>query len=152
MTDKSLCFIRSLCAGEIEQSVLFPYPTMAAEERETLGDVVDAIDSLLEDRGEDFRRWDEAGEMPPEFVQELREFGLFGLIVPEDHGGMGFGNMAYSRTLQQVARHDASVAITIGAHSSIGMRGLSRPPIAAAANPRQRVPSFGWSGGYRAPR
>jgi len=124
MTDKSLCFIRSLCAGEIEQSVLFPYPTMAAEEREMVGDVVDAIDSLLEDRGEDFRRWDEAGEMPPEFIQELREFGLFGLIVPEDHGGMGFGNMAYSRTLQQIARHDASVAITIGAHSSIGMRGL----------------------------
>ncbi len=37
---------------------------------------------------------------------------------------MGFGATAYSRTLQQVARHDASVAVTIGAHSSIGMRGL----------------------------
>ncbi len=62
--------------------------------------------------------------MPAEFVQQLREFGLFGLIIPEEHGGMGFGNMAYSRTLQQVARHEASVALTIGAHSSIGMRGL----------------------------
>ncbi len=62
--------------------------------------------------------------MPAEFIQELREFGLFGLIVPEEHGGMGLGNMAYSRTLQQVARHDASVAVTIGAHSSIGMRGV----------------------------
>jgi alkylation response protein AidB-like acyl-CoA dehydrogenase len=124
MTDKSLSFIRSLCAGEIEQSVLFPYPRMAAEERETVGDVVDAIDSLLEGRDEEFRRWDDAAEMPPAFIQELREFGLFGLIVPADHGGMGFGNMAYSRALQQVARHDASVAVTIGAHSSIGMRGL----------------------------
>ncbi|MDH3744470.1 MAG: acyl-CoA dehydrogenase family protein [Acidobacteriota bacterium] len=124
MTDKSISFIRSLCAGEIEQSVLFPYPKMAVEERETVTDVVAAIDSLLEDRGDDLRSWDEAGEMPPEFIQELSDFGLFGLIVPEDHGGMGFGNMAYSRTLQQIARHDASVAVTIGAHSSIGMRGL----------------------------
>jgi alkylation response protein AidB-like acyl-CoA dehydrogenase len=65
-----------------------------------------------------------AGEMPADFLRELREFGLFGLIVPEDNGGLGFGNMAYSRTVQQVARHDASVAVTIGAHSSIGMRGL----------------------------
>jgi alkylation response protein AidB-like acyl-CoA dehydrogenase len=32
--------------------------------------------------------------------------------------------MAYSRTLQEVAKYDATVAVTIGAHSSIGMRGL----------------------------
>jgi alkylation response protein AidB-like acyl-CoA dehydrogenase len=124
MIDKNLSFVRSLCAGEIEPSVVFPYPEMVPEERETLIAVIDAVDTLLEERGEDFRRWDEAGQMPAEFVEELREFGLFGLIVPEEHGGMGFGNMAYSRTLQQVARHDATVALTIGAHSSIGMRGL----------------------------
>lgn len=49
---------------------------------------------------------------------------MFGLVIPEEHGGMGLGNMAYSRTLQEVAKYDASVAVTIGAHSSIGMRGL----------------------------
>jgi alkylation response protein AidB-like acyl-CoA dehydrogenase len=62
--------------------------------------------------------------MPADFLQELKEFGMFGLIIPEEHGGMGLGNMAYSRTLQEVGRYDASVAVTIGAHSSIGMRGL----------------------------
>ncbi len=124
MIDKSLSFMRSLCAGEIEQDVLFPYPEMETDERDMLGNVIDAVDSLLGERGEDFRAWDAAGEMPAEFVEELRQFGLFGLIVPEEHGGMGFSNMAYSRTLQQVARHDGSVAVTVGAHSSIGMRGL----------------------------
>jgi len=122
--DLSTSFIRSLCAGEIEESVLFPYPTMAEEERELLKSVIEAVDSLLESRGEDFRAWDAAGAMPAEFVEELRQFGLFGLIIPEENGGMGLGNMAYSRTLQQIARYDASVAVTIGAHSSIGMRGL----------------------------
>ncbi|HEX9733522.1 MAG TPA: acyl-CoA dehydrogenase family protein [Thermoanaerobaculia bacterium] len=124
MNDKGISFMRSLCAGEIEQDVLFPYPEMDPEESEILATVIDAIDSLLQERGEDFRAWDEAGEMPAEFIAELREFGLFGLIVPEEHGGMGLSSMAYSRTLQQVARHDGSVAVTIGAHSSIGMRGL----------------------------
>ncbi len=124
MTDIGISFMRSLCAGEIEEDVLFPYPTLADDERETLTAVVDAVDAVLESHAEDFRSWDVAGEMPSEFLQELREFGLFGLVIPEAHGGMDFGSTAYSRTVQQVARHDASVAVTIGAHSSIGMRGL----------------------------
>jgi alkylation response protein AidB-like acyl-CoA dehydrogenase len=124
MYDTSISFMRSLCAGEIEEGVLFPFPEFSDDEKEILAPVVDSVDSLLENRGEDFRAWDVAGELPEDFLQELREFGLFGLVVPEDEGGLGFGNMAYSRTIQQVARHDASVAVTIGAHSSIGMRGL----------------------------
>jgi alkylation response protein AidB-like acyl-CoA dehydrogenase len=124
MRDTSISFMRSLCAGEIEEEVLFPFPTMSDDEREVLGPVVESVDDLLDRRAEDFRAWDVAGEMPDDFLQELREFGLFGLIVPESDGGIGFGNMAYSRTIQQVARHDASVAVTVGAHSSIGMRGL----------------------------
>ena len=124
MIDTGISFMRSLCAGEIEEDVLFPYPTLADDERETLTAVVDAVDAVLEGHAEDFRSWDVAGEMPSDFIQELREFGLFGLVIPEAHGGMDFGSMAYSRTVQQVARHDASVAVTIGAHSSIGMRGL----------------------------
>lgn len=124
MRDTSISFMRSLCAGEIEEGVLFPFPEFSDDEKEILAPVVDSVDSLLENRGEDFRAWDVAGELPEDFLQELREFGLFGLVVPEDEGGLGFGNMAYSRTIQQVARHDASVAVTIGAHSSIGMRGL----------------------------
>ncbi|MCA8922040.1 MAG: acyl-CoA dehydrogenase family protein [Planctomycetes bacterium] len=124
MTDTSISFMRSLCGGRIEQDVLFPFPTLDPAQAEVLSAVVDSIDSLLESRDEDFRKWDVAGELPAEFIDELKEFGLFGLIIPEEHGGMAFGNMAYSRTLQQIARHDASVAVTIGAHSSIGMRGL----------------------------
>lgn len=110
--------------GRDRGGVLFPFPEFSDDEKEILAPVVDSVDSLLENRGEDFRAWDVAGELPEDFLQELREFGLFGLVVPEDEGGLGFGNMAYSRTIQQVARHDASVAVTIGAHSSIGMRGL----------------------------
>ncbi len=116
--------MRSLCMGQIEEDVILPYPTLDEQEREMLQSVIESVDALLGDKQESFRAWDVEGKMPADFVDELKEFGLFGVVIPEEHGGLGFGSAAYSRTLQQVAKHDASVAVTIGAHSSIGMRGL----------------------------
>lgn len=125
MTDKlTTSFMRSLCMGQIEQDILFPFPDLSIEQKETLQEIAAALEDLLGSRHEDFRRWDAEGEMPSDFLDELKSFGLFGLIIPEAYGGLGLGNMAYSRTLQEVGRYDASVAVTIGAHSSIGMRGL----------------------------
>ena len=125
MADKATTsFMRSLCMGQIEQDVLFPFPVMSPDQKELLHEIAGALEDLLGSRAEDFRKWDVAGDMPAEFLEELKEFGMFGLIIPEQHGGMALGNMAYSRTLQEVGRYDASVAVTIGAHSSIGMRGL----------------------------
>lgn len=125
MPDKATTgFMRSLCMGQIEQEVLFPFPVMSPDQKEMLHDITGALEDLLGSHTEDFRQWDVDGDMPAEFIDQLKEFGLFSLIIPEAHGGMGLGNMAYSRTLQEVGRYDASVAVTIGAHSSIGMRGL----------------------------
>lgn len=119
-----LSFMRSLCMGQIEEDVILPFPTLDPEQKETLKGVRDSLEGLLGSRQEDFRHWDRKGELPPEFVEELKQFGLFGLVIPEEHGGLGFGSAAYSRALQEIARYDASVAVTVGAHSSIGMRGL----------------------------
>lgn len=128
MADKSEAvqpsFMRALCMGNIEESLIFPYPELPSASKEMLRDVLGSVDALLENHREDFRKWDEAGEFPASFIEELRQFGMFGLVIPEEQGGLGFGSAAYSRTLQQVARYDAAVAVTIGAHSSIGMRGL----------------------------
>ncbi len=121
---KTVSFIRSLCTGQIEDEMLLPFPKMREQERETVKGVIASVDQVLKPHEEDFRRWDREGELPASFIEELKQFGLFSLVIPEEHGGMGFGSMAYSRTLQQVARHDGSVAVTVGAHSSIGMRGL----------------------------
>jgi len=86
--------------------------------------VVTSLGDLFGPHEKDFHAWDRQAEMPKSYIDELKAFGLFGLIIPEAHGGLGFGSAAYSRTLQEVARFDASTAVTIGAHSSIGMRGL----------------------------
>ncbi len=122
LTTKS--FMRSLCMGQIEEDLIFPFPQMTDSERDTLRDVEGALEGLLGPRREDFRTWDREGDLPRAFLQELGEFGMFGLVIPEEHGGMGLKSMAYSRTLQEVAKYDATLSVTIGAHCSIGMRGL----------------------------
>ncbi len=116
--------MRSLCLGEIKEDMILPFPKIKDAERDTLKTVIDSFDAWLKNHETDFRKWDAAGEFPPEFLKEMKEFGLFSFIVPEEFGGLGFSNTAYSRALQQLSRHDGSMAVTAGAHSSIGMRGL----------------------------
>src|SRR5262245_20780844 len=82
-------FMRALCMGSIEEDLIFPYPELRAEERDTLKEVLGSIEPLLGPRAADFRKWDHEGEMPASFVEELKQFGLFGLVIPEDHGGLG---------------------------------------------------------------
>ena len=121
---KTASFVQSLCMGVIEEESIVPFPEMRPAEKEMLEQVLASVRQLLAPREKDFREWDRRGEMPREFLEELKSFGLFGLVIPEQYGGMGFGSAAYSRVLQEIARYDGSVALTVGAHSSIGMRGL----------------------------
>ena len=121
---KTASFVQALCMGRIEEEMVVPYPRMKPAEKETVEQVLASVNQLLAPLAEDFREWDVRGEIPKAFIEELKAFGLFGLVIPEEHGGLGFGSTAYSRVLQEISRHDASVALTVGAHSSIGMRGL----------------------------
>jgi alkylation response protein AidB-like acyl-CoA dehydrogenase len=116
--------MRSLCFGVIEEDLIFPFPKMKQEERETLKQLQDSFSTWLKGREAEFKEWDAKGEMPSAFLQEMREFGMFSLVIPEEHGGLGFSSTAYSRVLQELVRYDSSIALTAGAHSSIGMRGL----------------------------
>jgi acyl-CoA dehydrogenase family protein 9 len=121
---RTASFVQSLCMGEIEEEAIVPFPEMRTSEKEMLEQVLASVRQLLSGREKEFKEWDVKGEMPAPFLDELRAFGLFGLVIPEAYGGIGFGSTAYSRVLQEIAKFDASVALTVGAHSSIGMRGL----------------------------
>jgi acyl-CoA dehydrogenase family member 9 len=115
---------KSLVAGHILEEQLFPYPQLREKDQEVLRLMVDSIDQFLGPKHADFKRWDREGAQPAEFIQGLRDLGLFGLIIPEEHGGLGLSNAGYARVLSQSSSHDSSVSLTIGAHSSIGMKGI----------------------------
>jgi acyl-CoA dehydrogenase family member 9 len=115
---------KQLFLGNIVEENLFPYPQIRARDREMLGAMTDAIDQFLADKTAELKQYDRDAEQPAEFIQALREMGLFGLIIPEQFGGLELSNGAYARVLGQTSSHDSSVSLTIGAHSSIGMKGL----------------------------
>lgn len=64
--------------------------------------------------------YDETGEFPYDVVAQLAELGLFGLPFPEEYGGMGGEYFALCLALEELARVDSSVAITVEAGVSLG--------------------------------
>ena len=62
----------------------------------------------------------ERHEFPYEIVREMGRMGLFGLPFPEEYGGMGGDYLALGIALEELARVDSSVAITLEAGVSLG--------------------------------
>ena len=63
---------------------------------------------------------DREKRFPYEIVAQLGELGLLGIPFPEDVGGAGGDTLAYAIAVEELARVDSSVAITMCAHTSLG--------------------------------
>jgi short/branched chain acyl-CoA dehydrogenase len=63
---------------------------------------------------------DREGRFPYELVAELAELGLMGIPIPEEYGGGGGDTVSYAIAIEELARVDSSVAITVAAHTSLG--------------------------------
>jgi short-chain 2-methylacyl-CoA dehydrogenase len=68
----------------------------------------------------------EREEFPYEIVAKMAAMGLFGLPFPEEHGGMGGDYFALCLALEELARVDSSVAITLEAGVSLGAMPIHR--------------------------
>jgi alkylation response protein AidB-like acyl-CoA dehydrogenase len=68
----------------------------------------------------------EREEFPYDLVAQMGRMGLFGLPFPEEHGGMGGDFTALCITLEELARVDSSVAITLEAGVSLGAMPIYR--------------------------
>jgi alkylation response protein AidB-like acyl-CoA dehydrogenase len=66
------------------------------------------------------RRWDETGEFPRQVVKELGALGLMGITVPEEYGGAGMGALAVAVVIEEIARCDGSLALTVASHNGLG--------------------------------
>ena len=68
----------------------------------------------------------ERGEFPYDLVASMGRLGLFGLPFPEEYGGMGGDYLALSLALEELARVDSSVAITLEAGVGLGAMPIFR--------------------------
>jgi short/branched chain acyl-CoA dehydrogenase len=94
------------------------------EEHETLRKTVaefarDAVAPVIGD-------YCERAEFPYPIIRQMAEMGLFGLPFPEEYGGMGGDNFALCLAIEELARIDSSVAITLEAAVSLGAMPIYR--------------------------
>jgi short/branched chain acyl-CoA dehydrogenase len=67
---------------------------------------------------------DREKRFPYEIVAKLGELGLMGIPFPEDYGGGGADTLTYALAIEELARVDSSVCITVAAHTSLGTMGI----------------------------
>jgi len=63
--------------------------------------------------------WDETQHFPDELRPKLAELGLMGVIFPEEYGGAGLGYIEYATIIEEIARVDGSVGLSVAAHNSL---------------------------------
>jgi len=64
--------------------------------------------------------WDREGTFPTRTIRALGELGVMGLPFPQEYGGLGAGTLSFAVAMEELARVDSSVAITVGASVSLG--------------------------------
>lgn len=116
-------FIRSLFEGQIDETLIHPYPAMPDEERENLDMLLDSMNRFLSQKV-DARRIDEEEEIPADVLAGMAELGLFGTSIPEAYDGFGLSAASYGRVMSALASHCGSLAATLGAHLGIGCKGI----------------------------
>jgi alkylation response protein AidB-like acyl-CoA dehydrogenase len=65
------------------------------------------------------RRWDEEEKFPHEIVPKLAALGLMGMQYPEKYGGSEMSYSDYCIVIEELARHDGSVCLTVASHNSL---------------------------------
>jgi alkylation response protein AidB-like acyl-CoA dehydrogenase len=65
------------------------------------------------------REWDEKQEFPREVFTKLGELGLMGVVWPTEYGGSGLSTLDYAIVMEELARADAGVALSVAAHNSL---------------------------------
>lgn len=63
--------------------------------------------------------WDEKQEFPVQVFKEMGKLGLMGVLVPEEYGGSGLSYFEYSAIIQEIAKVDGSIGLSLAAHNSL---------------------------------
>lgn len=80
----------------------------------------DTIREFAQNRVKPFiMEFDEAQKFPSEIMSELGELGFLGILVPEEYGGAGLGYIEYVIVIEELAKIDPSLALSVAAHNGL---------------------------------
>merc|ERR1719222_927491 len=117
-------FVQNIFRGMVESEQVFPYPiALDEEQRENLEMLVPIAERVMSEQNDPLLN-DQLETVPEDTINALRELGAFGLQVPVELDGVGLTNTQYARLTEVVGGNDLGVGIFIGAHQSIGFKGI----------------------------
>ncbi len=122
--DLNPSFTKGVFLGEIREDLVFPFPTLADEERESLRMILDSFRAFAGDHI-DSKRLDREGEMSADVRAGMAELGLMGLNIAEAYGGFGASSKVFNRVFGEIGATDPALCVYFGAHQSIGCKGIS---------------------------
>ncbi|XP_025776057.1 very long-chain specific acyl-CoA dehydrogenase, mitochondrial-like [Puma concolor] len=121
---ESKSFAAGMFRGQLTTDQVFPYPSVLNEEQtQFLKELVGPVSRFFEEVNDPAKN-DMMEKVEETTMQGLKELGAFGLQVPSELGGVGLCNTQYARLVEIVGTHDLGVGITLGAHQSIGFKGI----------------------------
>ncbi|KAM8882409.1 very long-chain specific acyl-CoA dehydrogenase, mitochondrial [Synchiropus picturatus] len=121
---ESKSFAVNMFKGQIATAQVFPYPSVLNEEQEQfLRELVPPVCKFFEEVNDPAKN-DALEKVEDHTMEGLKEMGAFGLQVPSELCGLGLSNTQYARLVEIVGSHDLGVGITLGAHQSIGFKGI----------------------------
>uniref|UniRef100_A0A7N8Y600 Very long-chain specific acyl-CoA dehydrogenase, mitochondrial n=1 Tax=Mastacembelus armatus TaxID=205130 RepID=A0A7N8Y600_9TELE len=124
LVNESKSFAVNIFKGQIATPQVFPFPSVLNEEQEQfLRELVGPVSKFFEEVNDPAKN-DNLEKVEDHTMEGLKEMGAFGLQVPADLGGLGLSNTQYARLVEIVGGHDLGVGITLGAHQSIGFKGI----------------------------
>jgi acyl-CoA dehydrogenase family member 9 len=116
-------FMKALFHGVIAEDMIFPYPELPGDDRDNTSMILDSVRRYFA-ANVDAAKIDREHAISPEVMDGLKSLGLFGLQIPTEYDGIGLSAAAYARVMQEVGGLDAAIAVTLGAHQSIGLKGI----------------------------
>ncbi len=69
---------------------------------------------------------DEKGETPSALLQEIGELGYFGLMAPEEFGGLDADTLSYALVIEEIAKACAGISIAISVHNSLVIKAIEK--------------------------
>jgi acyl-CoA dehydrogenase family member 9 len=121
--DVNPSFTKGVFLGEIREDLVFPYPVMPREERESLAMILDSLRSWAAENV-DSAKFDHDAKFPDGVRQGMHALGVMGLSIPEEYGGFGASAKVYNRVFGEVGSIDPALTVYFGAHQSIGCKGI----------------------------
>ncbi|MDA0316362.1 MAG: acyl-CoA dehydrogenase family protein [Bacteroidetes bacterium] len=63
--------------------------------------------------------WDESQHFPKDVLQKAGDMGFMGIFIPEEYGGSGLGYHEYAAIIEEIAKVDPSIGLSVAAHNSL---------------------------------